>query len=156
MKCMPKSIHVESWSRRRNTSIACIAISIASVPASYARPLQESSRYEPRVDSLNISIRNAYNECVGGGGETTEAVLTCANHEFSFQDDRLNKAYRSLMSRLVKEERATLRTAERAWLVEKGERCALPSEPGTIDQIVAADCEVRETARRATELEDRL
>jgi uncharacterized protein YecT (DUF1311 family) len=105
---------------------------------------------------LNISIRDAYNDCVGGGGETTAAILTCANNEFTFQDGRLNKAYKSLMSRLGKEERAALRSAERRWLVEKGERCALPAEPGTADQIVAADCEVRETARRATELEERL
>ncbi|WP_448098822.1 lysozyme inhibitor LprI family protein [Luteibacter yeojuensis] len=156
MKCIPKSKHVGVWYRCRISSIACVAITIASVSASSAQKLQDGSVGDPRRDSLDISIRSAYNECVGGGGETTAAILTCAHNEFSFQDDRLNKAYKTLMSRLGNDEKARLRSAERKWLAEKRQRCELPSEPGTIDQIIAADCQVRETARRATELEERI
>ncbi|WP_426286620.1 hypothetical protein [Luteibacter sp. E-22] len=40
--------------------------------------------------------------------------------------------------------------------MDKERRCALPEDTGTIDQVTSADCVVRETAKRAAELEKRL
>ncbi|MGF6711391.1 uncharacterized protein YecT (DUF1311 family) [Luteibacter sp. W1I16] len=83
-------------------------------------------------------------------------MLRCAYDEFTFQNERLNVAYKTLMSRMEGTEKTSLRNEERKWLADKKQRCALHEDSGTTDQIVAADCEVTETARRAAELEMRL
>ncbi|WP_448096306.1 lysozyme inhibitor LprI family protein [Luteibacter yeojuensis] len=102
-----------------------------------------------------LGIRRPYTDCISGGGPTTAAMLRCAHDEFIFQDKRLNDIYRTLTARLSVQDKTELRSAERAWLVDKKRRCALPEDPGTTDQVTSADCEVREAAKRAAELERR-
>lgn len=128
-------------------TLLCIAIPVAAMQPPPARQSKASSE---------ISLRPAYDACVSGGGTTTAAVLRCAYDEFTFQDKRLNAAYKMLMSRLEATEKTSLRNEERKWLADKKQRCALHEDSGTTDQVVAADCEVTETARRAAELEIRL
>jgi uncharacterized protein YecT (DUF1311 family) len=107
-------------------------------------------------DSAEIGLRPAYTNCVSGGEMTTSGMLNCAHDEFEFQDRRLNKAYKLVMSKLSASDKITLRNDERAWLDAKKERCAMPMDGGTTDQVTSADCEVAETARRAVYLEKRL
>jgi len=107
-------------------------------------------------DSSAIGLRNAYTSCVSGGAMTTSGMLACAHDEFSFQDRRLNKAYRNAMAKLSEVDKIALRYDELRWIDEKRSRCALPADAGTTDQVTSADCEVAETARRATFLERRI
>lgn len=150
--CFMISLHT----LRRYATWACL-FSVFVSASTKAAPLgQKTAENDTAVDSASISIRPAYDVCVSGGGRTTAAVLNCAHEEFIFQDKRLNDAYKLLMSRLDASKKAELRSQERKWLADKKERCKLPEDAGTIDQMVSADCGVRATARRATELEDQL
>jgi len=108
-----------------------------------------------QASSEAIGLRQPYIDCVGGGAMTTAAILQCAHKEFAYQDDRLNRNYKMAMSRLSQDGKTKLRTEERQWLGEMRRRCAFPEDGGTAHQIVAADCDVEETAKRATYL-DRL
>lgn len=125
-------------------------------PAIAGAPYQDISADDFMAVDAALGIRRPYTDCISGGGPTTAAMLRCAHDEFIFQEKRLNDIYRTLMARLGIEEKPALRNAERAWIVDKERRCALPEDPGTTDQVTSADCVVRETAQRATELEKRL
>lgn len=103
-----------------------------------------------------LGLHAAYIDCLEGGGSTTEALLHCTHDEFAFQDRRLNVVYKKLMTGLSSDERDRLRNEERKWVSDKESRCALKADAGTTDQVGASDCFVRETARRAAELEKRL
>jgi uncharacterized protein YecT (DUF1311 family) len=115
-------------------------------------------RYASASDQPNeISHpRQAYEDCVGGSGATTAAMLQCAHAEFVYQDNRLNRIYKALRSSLPVDGQTSLRDEERQWIAQKSVKCALLDDPGTVDQVAAADCEVTETAVRATKLEQRL
>lgn len=130
---------------RARCSFLCVAV--AAVATAYAQP--------SIADQPKSHLRQAYTDCVGGSGPTTAAVLQCAHVEFAYQDKRLNWNYRARMSRLSSDEKDRLRSEEREWIARKSTKCALPDNPGTADQIVAADCEVTETEARATKLEQR-
>ena len=106
-------------------------------------------------DKATIHLRQAYSDCIGGGAMSTAAALQCAHDEFEFQDSRLNRAYKALMSSVSAERKIPLRNEERQWLASKKKKCALPDDAGTTAQVSSADCEVTETARRATILEGR-
>ncbi|SKB71481.1 lysozyme inhibitor LprI family protein [Luteibacter sp. 22Crub2.1] len=131
---------------RARCSFLCVAVAVTAT--AYAQP---SIAEQPKSH-----LRQAYTDCVGGSAPTTAAVLQCAHVEFAYQDKRLNWNYRALMSRLSSDEKDRLRSEEREWIGRKSTKCVLPDNPGTADQIVAADCEVNETEARATELEQRL
>jgi uncharacterized protein YecT (DUF1311 family) len=125
-------------------------------PAIAGAPYQDISADDFMAVDAALGIRRPYTDCISGGGPTTAAMLRCAHDEFIFQDKRLNDVYRTLMARLGVQDKSALRSAESAWIVDKERRCALLEDPGTTDQVTSADCAVRETAQRATELEKRL
>jgi uncharacterized protein YecT (DUF1311 family) len=108
---------------------------------------------EKSHDESAVYLHQAYADCIGGGAMSTAAALQCAHDEFEFQDNRLNRAYKALMSSVSAERKITLRNEERQWLASKKSKCALPEDAGSTDQVSSADCEVTETARRATFLE---
>lgn len=119
-----------------------------------------SQEYALVIDDIErsaraIGLRPTYVDCIRGGARTTPAMLDCADLEFAFQDKRLNKTYGTVMSSLGDSERSALRSEERKWLSLKAKKCALPDDPGSTDHVIAADCDVTETARRATLLEQR-
>ena len=103
----------------------------------------------------DVGLRPRYADCMRNA-MTTAAMLTCSGNEFSFQDKRLNKAYRDLMSQVSEPRKTELRTAERQWLAKKRKQCAPPADGGTADQVSSADCEVEQTARQAANLEKQL
>jgi uncharacterized protein YecT (DUF1311 family) len=135
---------------------SCSVASLIATPAIAGAPLQDISADDFVAVDAALGIRRPYTDCISGGGPTTAAMLRCAHDEFIFQDKRLNDVYRTLMARLGVQDKSALRSAESAWIVDKERRCALPVDPGTTDQVTSADCAVRETAQRATELEKRL
>jgi len=76
--------------------------------------------------------------------------------EFTFQDARLNTAYKKLTAALDDTDRMSLKIAERQWIKAKGSTCLAPSHGGQGEELVSYDCAVVQTATRATELEERL
>lgn len=127
-----------------------VSLSVCASPAQSAPSVTASSDSDEF-----IGLRETYVDCLEGGGTTTAAILTCAHDEFVFQDKRLNDVYKRLMETLGMSDKQKLREEERKWLAFKESRCSLNNDAGTIDQISASDCAVRETARRAKDLQRR-
>jgi uncharacterized protein YecT (DUF1311 family) len=141
----------------RAVAVAALVCAFAGWNAASASSLQVAGPDgETNQDESAIHLRQAYADCIGGGAMTTAAVLQCAHDEFEFQDKRLNRAYKALMSSVPADQKIALRNEERQWLASKKIKCALPEDAGTTDQVSSADCEVTETARRATFLEGQI
>lgn len=98
----------------------------------------------------------AYSACLETGDAAngvTPAMAACVHEELARQDDRLNAAYQSAMSRLPAPEQASLRQAQRAWIKTRDASCLEGLTGGTIDQIEVPGCHLSMTAVRAVELE---
>jgi uncharacterized protein YecT (DUF1311 family) len=135
-----------------------VAVTLPFTAKALAEPGVQASVPSDDIEQSTraISLRPAYVDCIRGGAMTTPGMLACADIEFAFQDKRLNRAYAAAMSALGVAERHVLRNEERKWLSFKARKCALPEGPGSTDHVIAADCDVTETATRATLLDQRL
>ena len=100
----------------------------------------------------------AFAACLKKDG-TTAGMINCAVEETARWDKRLNAAYQRLMASkdLTPATKSLLRTAQRSWVPYRAAKCAadgeLEAQGGTMAGIVSANCELNETASRATELE---
>lgn len=138
-------------------SIALLVTGIQVFACASAQTMQKLSASDGVVNhNAAIKLRPSYQECIDGSFAATPSLLKCADDEFSFQDRRLNDVYKRLMNSSTPESKAVLRAEEREWLTMKKSRCSAGDQPGQGDEVAAADCDVGETAKRATELEARL
>lgn len=107
-------------------------------------------------------IRESYDACFKQAQGAVPAQGECADEEFAYQDARLNKAYRTLLSALeaskdeAKPSAASVQEAQRAWLAFYQKDCSVraarfgsSAAPGT-----ESICRMESVARRAQELED--
>ncbi len=89
-------------------------------------------------------------------GETTFEMKECAAKRYKQADDELNKVYRELMSKLEDEgHKATLKTAQQAWLKYRDGECDFVSylnRGGTIYSVVQTECMTQMTNSRTKEL----
>ncbi|QWT22408.1 DUF1311 domain-containing protein [Bacillus sp. NP157] len=138
---------------RPQRSVLALLVGLGLFSAALSARAQDAQSDDIQQSSEAVHLRQSYVDCMGGGGATTAALLKCAHDEFQFQDKRLNRQYKLAMSLMSADRRLALRDDERRWLDSKKKRCALPADGGTADQVASADCEVQETARRATFLE---
>ena len=71
------------------------------------------------------------------------------------QDSRLNANYKSLMAKIADPRKKDLQEAQRAWIRFRELNCKFYNDPdgGIIARIEAAECTLRLTAERATELQ---
>jgi uncharacterized protein YecT (DUF1311 family) len=107
------------------------------------------------------------------GGNSTVGMKDCTGREIDVWDERLNSAYRKLISgslgrldtqragpggKIRKVKGADiLRDAQRAWIAARERKCdaaALPMEGGTGAGLLSTSCYLDETARQALWLED--
>lgn len=100
-----------------------------------------------------IGIRPGYAACLDATEGPDLDWIGCSRNEFGFQDVRLNAAYRTLLSKLLVEQRSELRASERAWISARDGVCANSKEDGQGKPLTANDCAVVFTARRASALE---
>jgi uncharacterized protein YecT (DUF1311 family) len=100
--------------------------------------------------------RASYAVCLKAAAGVTPDMKQCMGTEYAYQDKRLNVAYRALMVTLGKDQRAKLRSEERAWIAYRDSHCALDPNGGQAAELDAYDCSVQETSRQASALEDRL
>ena len=93
-------------------------------------------------------------------GESTPEMKMCAAKRYKQADDELNKVYRELMSKLEDEgHRATLKTAQQAWLKYRDGHCEFVSylnRGGTIYSVVLTECMTSLTNSRAKELKEEI
>ena len=93
-------------------------------------------------------------------GETTPEMKMCAAKRYKQADDELNKVYRELMSKLDDEgHKATLKTAQQAWLKYRDGHCDFVSylnRGGTIYSVVLTECMTSLTNSRAKELKEEI
>ena len=110
--------------------------------------------------SSSLEYSKVFHQCMDAAGGVTPRMHDCIGTESAIWDKRLNAAYTSIMasddySPAVK---AKLREAQRAWIAFKEKGCLadgdLEAEGGTLSSVIAADCELRLTAERATHLEE--
>ena len=99
------------------------------------------------------------------GGDTTMGMKECAGREIAVWDERLNAAYRKVLSGQLGTQEAVrgggsrkltgadiLRDAQRSWISFRDKKCdaaSLPMEGATGAGLLSVDCHLQETARQA-------
>ncbi|TCV97219.1 uncharacterized protein YecT (DUF1311 family) [Luteibacter rhizovicinus] len=98
-------------------------------------------------------LRDSYLQCTAAAHSSAD-TQACASTEFTYQDGRLNAAYRKLQSQLAPAKRTALRDEERAWVVAKEKACGAQAAVGSTPQNANTNvCTLTKTAARADELE---
>ncbi|OZI19860.1 hypothetical protein CAL26_20065 [Bordetella genomosp. 9] len=112
------------------------------------------------VSPRYYGIRPGYDACIKATQGQVPAQGDCADAEYTYQDARLNKAYKALTAAVTsvegKDARQEIQAAQRAWLAFYEKDCAVrayrfgsTSAPSTL-----STCRMERTAIRAQELED--
>jgi uncharacterized protein YecT (DUF1311 family) len=97
-----------------------------------------------------------YSECLEKAVEGPWSdMFACSGEELDRQDARLNDTYKKLVSKLSRDRKKALLKAERAWIKFREANCDYYGDPagGRAEHLIATDCLVTMTARRAKELE---
>jgi uncharacterized protein YecT (DUF1311 family) len=108
------------------------------------------------AENAAMKLRPSYQDCLNNWFIDERPRIQCAYDEYDFQDTRLNASYKRLMDSLEAAGKLALRAEERKWIRKRRRRCDFGIDPLPDYVVDAADCEVREAAMRATELERRL
>jgi uncharacterized protein YecT (DUF1311 family) len=138
-----------------STSVRTTLLAICGLCVVHSATAQADSR-DLAAQQAAIKLRPSYQKCLDDTGGVTPDMKDCMSAEFGFQDKRLNAAYKRLMSSMTPDEKSALRSDERDWIKHKDAQCASGPDAGQAEDLVAYDCVVNETAKRATYLEGRL
>ncbi|MEX1826056.1 lysozyme inhibitor LprI family protein [Luteibacter sp. CQ10] len=110
------------------------------------------------VSDAYYGVRPAFKACVDGTKGRIADQGDCADDEFTYQDGRLNKAYKALMAQLATDKQAATgaQAAQRAWLAFMQKDCAARAPRFGSDAAPATEsiCRMETTAQRAQQLED--
>lgn len=122
--------------------------SSSSAAADYAAAMAEYRK---------IRIRPAMAKCLDKADANTYMDRQCYQIESTYQNKRINGAYKLLLVQQDANGKARLRDEERKWIKQRDSACVL-SEPdaGQSEILDRDECLISETANRATELESRL
>lgn len=153
--------------------IACLLLAGNGYAASPAPGTQDSAQnvingvaLVPGVERLSYispkyyGIRPSYSACVANSQGRVVEQGDCADSEFKFQDERLNKAYKAVMATLSssgsKEAATQAQGAQRAWLAYFDKDCAVRAGRFGSSAAPATEsiCRMESTAIRAQQLED--
>ena len=99
---------------------------------------------------------DGYTTCLDQSGGITVAMIDCISDELAAQDARLNAAYKKLGAQLSASRKQQLVAAQRLWVQYRDANCRFYADPdgGTMARVAANECVLRETAERATELDN--
>ena len=108
------------------------------------------------ISTQYYGIRPAYDACVKETQGRTVDQGDCADTEFKYQDERLNKAYKALITSLGGPDKQAAVDAQRAWLTFFVKDCsARAARFGSTDAPATESiCRMENTAMRAQQLED--
>jgi uncharacterized protein YecT (DUF1311 family) len=96
-----------------------------------------------------------YSDCLDKAVEGPWSdMFACSGEELDRQDARLNDTYKKLMSKLSRDRKKALLKAQRAWIKFREANCDYYADPagGRAERLIASDCLVTMTAKRAKEL----
>jgi uncharacterized protein YecT (DUF1311 family) len=82
-------------------------------------------------------------------------INTCAAQDFAAADAKLNRTYKTLISKLDANELAALKTAQRAWITWRDAKCnfeTIASEGGSIRPMEFLTCQTQLTNDRSEQL----
>lgn len=93
--------------------------------------------------------------CMDKSDGVTASMQDCLEAETKIHDARLNVAYKKLGAQLAPTRKKELLAAQRLWIQYRNANCSFYADPdgGTMADVNASDCLLRETASRAKELE---
>lgn len=103
-----------------------------------------------------FGVRPAYDACVKQSQGATPGRQDCAETELTYQDNRLNRAYKDLLADLDGLDKHAAVEAQRAWLTFRDKDCAARAGRFGSDAGPATEstCRMESTAYRAQQLED--
>jgi uncharacterized protein YecT (DUF1311 family) len=90
------------------------------------------------------------------GQGTAPAQQDCADAELTYQDDRLNRAYKALLADLDDLDKRAATQAQRAWLAFRDKDCGARAGRfgSNAGPATESSCLMKSTAYRAQQLED--
>ncbi|HGA2316845.1 TPA: lysozyme inhibitor LprI family protein [Pseudomonas putida] len=96
----------------------------------------------------------AYSQCMDKASSTV-AMSSCIQRETQLQDQRLNRVYKQLMSKLQTVPQKSLRDVQRQWIAYRDANCTfhVQASGGTLAQLEGGMCVLDMTRERAAELE---
>ncbi|WP_157793070.1 lysozyme inhibitor LprI family protein [Bordetella genomosp. 8] len=112
------------------------------------------------VSPRYYGIRPSYDACIKATQGQVGLQGDCADAEYTYQDARLNKDYKALVSTITsvagKEAIQQIQAAQRAWLAFYEKDCAVRADRfgSTSGPSTLSACRMERTAIRAQELED--
>ncbi len=90
-----------------------------------------------------------------GDQVSTVGIVDCLAAKTKTWDQRLNKAYKTLLQHVAPPQRDPLKAAQRLWVQYRNVNCGFyAAHEGTIREVEAADCLRSMTTQRALELEE--
>lgn len=133
-----------------STNIACAQTSRHGAKNHDPSALNEHS------SNVQLGLRPSFEKCIDASGGVTSDMIDCDGEEYVFQDKRLNRVYKLLMSQLDAQEKFQLRDEERVWIKYRDTHCVFHDTGGTADDIAAHDCQMTQAALRAAQLQQRI
>lgn len=103
-----------------------------------------------------VDFSKQYTFCMDKSEGITSNMLNCMSDETKRQDERLNRAYKLLMSEQSPERKKQLQDAQRLWIKFRDANCNFYYDPdgGTMATVSGSSCFLEYTGYRAKELED--
>lgn len=139
------------------TPFAILATSISFFTALSLPVNAAHAQHDTRQAKTETNVtRTSYTICLSTAAGVTPDMKQCMGTEYAYQDNRLNKAYKTLMGTLDRDQRIKLRSDERTWITYRNSHCALDPKNGQAAELDAYDCSVQETAKQASALESQL
>jgi uncharacterized protein YecT (DUF1311 family) len=134
------------------TLLAAFAAVAQEVPTSKDVTTLQSC-LKARGKSQDACIEAVYRPCIGPreDAKPPSAIQDCFGREKAAWDKLLNDAFRAMRDGLEEDQKAKLRDMQRAWIDSRDKTCAFYYDyfQGTMANPMIANCENRETARRA-------
>ncbi|MGE8112080.1 MULTISPECIES: lysozyme inhibitor LprI family protein [Pseudomonas] len=96
----------------------------------------------------------AYSQCMDKASSTV-AMSSCIQAETQLQDQRLNRVYKQLATKLGAGQQKSLRDVQRQWIAYRDANCKfhVQASGGTMAQLEGGMCVLDMTRERAAELE---
>ncbi len=103
-----------------------------------------------------FGVRTAYDACMKQSQGAAPKRQDCAEAKLSYRDDRLNRAYKALLTDLDGLDKRAAIDAQRAWLAFRDKDCAARADRfgSTAGPATESTCLTESTAHRAQQLED--
>ena len=135
--------------------LAC-ALALVLGGASCARG--QSANEDSGKSVPGVAFSTEYDQCLAHA-TANAAMHRCIGAERAHWDARLNAAYQAILAaaEFDAQGKAELREAQRVWLAFRDKGCEAEGDlfaaGGTAAPLIAADCVLAQTARRAADLE---